>query len=290
MDVYRSINTKFWSDKWIEKLDPIERLLYIYLLTNPQTSLAGVYELSIKRMAFETGIEQEVVFKILARFQDAGKIIYADPYIIVLNWIKNHPMNANMKKSVRSIISDLPDSIQQLLNDSEGFGTVRKDSEPFERIPNDSKGLLNASEGLETLSKDSLTENKEKEKEKIPPIPPYKEKNQKEKKESFAPSGKTASAQAVPDDKSLKIDFDFKTGKWLNIQKEDTAAWVESYPALDIKLTLNQIREWLKANPKQRKSNYRRFIANWLKKEQDRGGHFNASRAVGSSLNSGYVA
>ena len=31
----RYINTKFWRDSYIEDLDPIEKLLFLYLLSNP---------------------------------------------------------------------------------------------------------------------------------------------------------------------------------------------------------------------------------------------------------------
>ena len=69
------------------------------------------------------------------------------------------------------------------------------------------------------------------------------------------------------------ILFDFSSLKWEGIKEEDLNNWAEAYPAVDIKQELLKMREWIKANPqKGRKSNYRRFITNWLRKEQDRGG------------------
>lgn len=44
----------------------------------------------------------------------------------------------------------------------------------------------------------------------------------------------------------------------------------QAYPAVDVARHIRAADQWLKANPKNRKSNYRRFLNNWLKTEQDR--------------------
>ena len=55
------VNTKFWDDTYIVTLDPIEKLLYLYFLTNPLTNICGIYEIQLRRVAFDTGIDKEVV-------------------------------------------------------------------------------------------------------------------------------------------------------------------------------------------------------------------------------------
>ena len=73
----RMINTRFWNDDYASNLDPTEKLVFLYLLTNDRSTLAGIYELPKKIMAVETGIETEMVAKILSRFEDDGKINYS---------------------------------------------------------------------------------------------------------------------------------------------------------------------------------------------------------------------
>ena len=80
------------------------------------------------------------------------------------------------------------------------------------------------------------------------------------------------------------IDFDFQNRKWLNIKIEDKSGWLAAYPACDIELELCKMREWLLANPAKRKSNYRRFIVNWLSKTQDQGGSEKKGRPRGRPL------
>jgi len=69
-----------------------------------------------------------------------------------------------------------------------------------------------------------------------------------------------------------KIEFDFSEKKFLNISIEDKAGWRDAFPAVDIEQELRRMREWLLANPTKKKSNYRKFITNWLSRQQDKGG------------------
>jgi len=66
--------------------------------------------------------------------------------------------------------------------------------------------------------------------------------------------------------------FSFSSLKWEGIGEGDKKAWEEAYPACDVEIELKKMAEWLKANPTKKKSNYRRFINNWLSKRQDEGG------------------
>jgi hypothetical protein len=67
-----------------------------------------------------------------------------------------------------------------------------------------------------------------------------------------------------------KIGFDFDSGKFQNIDDQHRLRWGEAYPALNIAEQIAKAASWLKANPKNRKSNYERFLVNWFSKAQDR--------------------
>lgn len=60
---------------------------------------------------------------------------------------------------------------------------------------------------------------------------------------------------------------------WTGITDADRAGWAAAYPACDIDRQLAAMAEWLRANPaKARKSAWRKFVANWLSRSQDKGG------------------
>ena len=73
MGIRRSINTHMWSDDWFESLGKDEKYLWVYLLTNPQTNMLGVYELTVKRMAFDTGLTAESISKAFKGFETVNK-------------------------------------------------------------------------------------------------------------------------------------------------------------------------------------------------------------------------
>ena len=108
----RSINTKFWEDSFVEELPPNEKLLFIYLLTNFSTNLLGVYEITLKRISYDTGLNFETVRKGLERFRKAKKVIYEDGFIILPNFLKHQRLNSNMKIGVVKLFEQLPETLK----------------------------------------------------------------------------------------------------------------------------------------------------------------------------------
>ena len=129
----RSVNTKFWDDPFVEELTPSEKLLFLYLLTNPLANLLGVYEITKKRICYDTGLTKEAVTNGLERFGRVRKAFYCGNYIILPNWLKNQNLNKNMKIAVVREFNKLPNDIQANLlgngseslgNGSEAFGMI----------------------------------------------------------------------------------------------------------------------------------------------------------------------
>lgn len=121
----RSVNTKFWDDPWIQDLPPNDKLLFLYLLTNPLTNLLGVYEITIKRICFDTGLTDKSVLNGFERFgKDKKAFFLPNNYIILPNWLKNQHLNTNMKIAVSREFNALPKDIKDsiLSNHSEGLG------------------------------------------------------------------------------------------------------------------------------------------------------------------------
>jgi len=122
-DKLRSVNTKFWDDSFVQEINPSEKLLFLYLLTNPLTNLLGVYEITEKRIAFDTGLNLETIRKGFERFGRVGKAYFLQNFVILPNWLKNQRLNPNMKIAVAREFNDLPKELKSniLGNHSEGF-------------------------------------------------------------------------------------------------------------------------------------------------------------------------
>lgn len=104
----RYVNTRFWIDSYISNLDPIEKLLFLYCLTNQQTDISGVYEVPLKTIATDTGIDKEMVIKILNRFEKDGKVRYEDGWIAIKNFIKHQQDNPKILKGIELSMAKCP--------------------------------------------------------------------------------------------------------------------------------------------------------------------------------------
>ena len=71
---------------------------------------------------------------------------------------------------------------------------------------------------------------------------------------------------------SIKIEFDFEIRSFKNITVLQVKFWEEVYPDCDvIDILTKKMPAWLDANPqKAHKKNYKRFIVNWLSRQQER--------------------
>ena len=80
----RIVNTKFWDDSYIGGLTPLEKLVFLYLITNPLTNISGVYELPLKRAAFDVGEKVEAIETIFKIFEADGKLLRIVSALVIL--------------------------------------------------------------------------------------------------------------------------------------------------------------------------------------------------------------
>jgi len=113
MSKQRMIRDSFWTDAYVEKLTPDEKLLFLYLLTNPLCNIGGIYEIRTKRIGFETGYDIEVVETILKRFETDKKILRHNDWIVLVNHLKNQANNPSIIQGSQRIFDELPTDIRQ---------------------------------------------------------------------------------------------------------------------------------------------------------------------------------
>lgn len=109
----RIINTKFWSDSFVvDKLNPLDRYLFLYFLTNEKTNLSGVYELPIRTISNETGLEKEEVLRMIDRLK--GKVEYKDGWVCLVNFTKHqNTENNSIVKGIENRLNELPVEVRK---------------------------------------------------------------------------------------------------------------------------------------------------------------------------------
>lgn len=89
MSKQRIIKDEIWDDEWFYELDPSEKLVWVFLLTNPRGNIAGIYKLNKKWASQATGLDFDVFKTILSRFVKDGKIIDEESWIGLVNFHKH---------------------------------------------------------------------------------------------------------------------------------------------------------------------------------------------------------
>lgn len=113
MSKNRYIDTRFWHDTFIrEVLNPLDRYLFLYFLTNDKTNICGIYENPISTVANETGIDKEMLLKMIKRLE--GKIHYIDGWVYIKNFKKYQNCNSpKIKTGIEAEQSKIPLQIKQ---------------------------------------------------------------------------------------------------------------------------------------------------------------------------------
>ncbi|WP_081260171.1 DnaD domain-containing protein [Parageobacillus thermoglucosidasius] len=130
MAKYRYVHVSFWQDaKVLEEMTPEDKYFYIYLLTNPNTTQIGIYQITKKQMAFELGYSIESINSLVERFENVHKVIKYNPQtreIALLNWGKY-----NLIKGGKPVLDCIEKELMEV-KDTSLIGLVAR------KIPNES--------------------------------------------------------------------------------------------------------------------------------------------------------
>lgn len=81
----RILHTRMWEDTYFFNLNRLEKLAFIYLLTNDKVSLTGIYELPDQFIVFNLGATNDEVQQIKIKFQNDGKFVFKDGWVKIVN-------------------------------------------------------------------------------------------------------------------------------------------------------------------------------------------------------------
>lgn len=99
MAKHRMITTEFWRDSFIDELDPIEKLLFLYLICNPATNLCGIYQIPLRIIASDTGIDSRALENVFTKFASKKRAYYVDGWVILPNSVKHQNISSIKIKS-----------------------------------------------------------------------------------------------------------------------------------------------------------------------------------------------
>lgn len=139
----RLIACRFWDDPFIADLSSGEKLLFIYLLTNSLTTIAGAYEISIEKILFDTKLERPAIVAALAKFEAAEKIYYRENWIFLRNFAKHQAESPKIQAGIKNELKRCPRWVCDMVSISYPYDTanlIKSNSIKSNSIKSDSRG------------------------------------------------------------------------------------------------------------------------------------------------------
>ncbi len=113
----RYINTDLWNDPWFQELDIVTDRLFIFLLTCPKSSIAGIFEISLRDISNLSKLSIADVESGFKRLATDKKVFHIKNHVVIINFIKhqavvkNGNINMNLEKGIQTIFENLPDGL-----------------------------------------------------------------------------------------------------------------------------------------------------------------------------------
>lgn len=134
------LDTAMWHDIWFMDLEPLEQLLFIYLIANEHTTIAGVYQISLRSIEFETKIPKDQILQMFEKMKD--KVFYKDGWIVMRNGIKNNNYHSpKIKTGIEIALKAVPVEIKQQIAWPKDYGEKPKEDNQTELLVDDVDGF-----------------------------------------------------------------------------------------------------------------------------------------------------
>lgn len=154
------VTTRFWSDSFIvDQLNALDRYLFLYLLTNERANIIGIYELSLRTAAFETGIDKDDLTKMLGRL--SPKVEYFDGWVYIRKFADHQTTSPKVEIGMEREVRDLPADVQEKIQKI-GFSSARLQlifHNVLNGMEDETDGIDTVSEGIDTTSHLNLNLN-----------------------------------------------------------------------------------------------------------------------------------
>lgn len=205
----RYFNTKFWRDNYVDNLDPSEKLLFIYLFTNPEATTTGIYEMPLRMMSSDTGFDKTMLQKLFDRLETDKKAFFRNGWVCTPNTIrhqniKNKFIKKGIENGLKEISEDIIEEFYQL-----GDKKFKETIEEYYYLNN----------GVSPETSEPIVPQEKKEPLKKPPVEPKKLKEEQKPKEVKHKYGEYKHV-LLTDDQKEKLKEKFGNKKAQDLVKE----------------------------------------------------------------------
>lgn len=110
------VKTSIWrKSRKFKQCNPLERLLYLYLITNEDTQLCGAYETTLDEIALHTGLDHRILPKIFEHLSQVKLAAYKDGWVMIANYYAIGS-NPKVQKGIDEGYKCLPAWVKKTMN------------------------------------------------------------------------------------------------------------------------------------------------------------------------------
>ena len=118
MSKMRSVQTSIWTKSArFRQCDAIEKLLFMFLITNPETNLCGAFEMMLDDISHLTGIDHRNLPHVFEGLERKNLATYEDGWVIIPNYKAVYD-NPKVQRGIERELEALPQHIKDRLGDS----------------------------------------------------------------------------------------------------------------------------------------------------------------------------
>lgn len=113
--MYRMVDCGTWDDPWFESLVPQGKLLFLYLLTNPRSTSCGAFEITPRKMAFETGLPQDLIEKFLKAWAPRVQWWPDHQIVFLKNFYRRQTNSEKVRINAARLVADMPFEVRDAI-------------------------------------------------------------------------------------------------------------------------------------------------------------------------------
>lgn len=107
--VARLIYSKMWSDEFFTSLTAVEKVIFVYFLTNEAVNIINLYERPERVILFDTGVTAKELENAKNRMQAQNKIYFYKDFVYIANAHRYQEFTGDSNKKARQrLFSRLP--------------------------------------------------------------------------------------------------------------------------------------------------------------------------------------
>lgn len=155
----RILHTKIWEDSYFSELSIMEKLLFLYYLTNKNINLVGIYEITDKKVLFETGVTLDDLRIFQNKVSESQKIFFYKDCVFIVNHNKyqkydGEKLEVAKNKEIDVLNSDIKDKFNEMSSNklSKLYGYRIDNSENIKtKLNKTNNKKINQNNGLSNL-------------------------------------------------------------------------------------------------------------------------------------------